>query len=114
METVSLPVRVMRQLGVQVLIVTNAAGGLNPDFNVGDIMVIQDHFGMVCVLHANYLIMCMFHLYNTRISVYSLPCVKKLVLKTWADQPIIGIFCSKRKDVMTLSCRIWSSMPHPI
>ena len=60
METVSLPVRVMRQLGVQVLIVTNAAGGLNPDFNVGDIMVIQDHFGMVCVFHANYLIMCIF------------------------------------------------------
>jgi len=44
-----LPVRVMRLLGVKLLIVTNAAGGLNPDFNVGDIMVIQDHFGLPCL-----------------------------------------------------------------
>mmetsp|Transcript_7719 Transcript_7719/g.7812 ORF Transcript_7719/g.7812 Transcript_7719/m.7812 type:complete len:286 (+) Transcript_7719:99-956(+) len=46
METVVLPVRVMRLLGVKLLIVTNAAGGLNPGFNVGDVIVIQDHFGM--------------------------------------------------------------------
>lgn len=50
MDKVVLPVRVMRLLGVKLLIVTNAAGGLNPDFNVGDIMVIQDHFGMVSLL----------------------------------------------------------------
>lgn len=36
----------MRLLGVKLLIVTNAAGGLNKDYKVGDIMVIQDHFGM--------------------------------------------------------------------
>jgi purine nucleoside phosphorylase len=36
----------MRLLGVKLLIVTNAAGGLNKDFKVGDIMIIQDHFGM--------------------------------------------------------------------
>jgi purine nucleoside phosphorylase len=50
MEQVILPVRVMRLMGVKLLIVTNAAGGLNPDFNVGDIMVIQDHFGLVFFL----------------------------------------------------------------
>ena len=49
METVVLPVRVMRMLGVKLLIVTNAAGGLNPIYNVGDIMVIQDHFGMPAI-----------------------------------------------------------------
>jgi purine-nucleoside phosphorylase len=49
MEVVVLPVRVMRLLGVKLLIVTNAAGGLNPLYNIGDIMVIQDHFGMVRV-----------------------------------------------------------------
>ena len=38
--------QVMRLLGVKLLIVTNAAGGLNKDYNVGDIMIIQDHFGM--------------------------------------------------------------------
>jgi purine-nucleoside phosphorylase len=47
MNKVVLPVRVMRLLGVKLLIVTNAAGGLNAKFNVGDIMVIQDHFGLV-------------------------------------------------------------------
>lgn len=46
MATVGMPVRVMRLLGVKLLVVTNAAGGLNPDYNVGDIAVIQDHFGM--------------------------------------------------------------------
>lgn len=48
MDQVIMPVRAMRLMGVKLLIVTNAAGGLNPDFNVGDIMVIQDHFGLVC------------------------------------------------------------------
>lgn len=46
MTTVGLPVRVMRLLGVKLLLVTNAAGGLNPDYNVGDIAIIQDHFGL--------------------------------------------------------------------
>lgn len=43
MQQVTLPVRVMRLLGVNTLILTNAAGGLNPDFTAGDIMVIEDH-----------------------------------------------------------------------
>ena len=47
MPTVALPVRVMKLIGVKMLVVTNAAGGLNPDYEVGDIAVIQDHFGGV-------------------------------------------------------------------
>jgi purine-nucleoside phosphorylase len=43
MAQVTLPVRVMRLLGINTLIVTNAAGGLNPAFSGGDIMVIEDH-----------------------------------------------------------------------
>ena len=43
MSQVTLPVRVMRLLGVNTLIVTNAAGGLNPAFDAGDIMLIEDH-----------------------------------------------------------------------
>jgi purine-nucleoside phosphorylase len=40
---VALPVRVMKDLGIQVLIVSNASGGLNPSLRPGDIMVIDDH-----------------------------------------------------------------------
>lgn len=40
---ITLPVRVMRLLGIQTLIVTNAAGGINPDFAPGDLMLIKDH-----------------------------------------------------------------------
>lgn len=42
-EDIVLPVRVMKLLGVRVLIVTNAAGGVNTDFAPGDLMVIRDH-----------------------------------------------------------------------
>ncbi|MFC5448009.1 purine-nucleoside phosphorylase [Paenibacillus aestuarii] len=45
-ETVSFPVRVMKELGVQTLIVTNAAGGINTSFKVGDLMVISDHLNL--------------------------------------------------------------------
>ena len=43
---VTLPVRVMHLLGVETLIVTNAAGGLNPEYKVGDMMVLKDHIFM--------------------------------------------------------------------
>ena len=42
----AMPVRVMKLIGVQQIIVTNAAGGLNPSYNVGDIMIIKDHINM--------------------------------------------------------------------
>lgn len=42
-DVVSFPVRVMKQLGVQTLLVTNAAGGVNTSYEVGDLMLIKDH-----------------------------------------------------------------------
>lgn len=43
MDDVVLPIRFMAVMGVESVILTNAAGGINKDFNVGDIMVIKDH-----------------------------------------------------------------------
>lgn len=43
---VSFPIRVMQQMGVTILIVTNAAGGLNSKFNSGDIMLVRDHINL--------------------------------------------------------------------
>jgi len=47
MAQVTLPVRVMQRLGVQTLIVTNAAGGVNPEFEPGDLMLITDHLNLL-------------------------------------------------------------------
>lgn len=47
MERVTLPVRVMSRLGVKTLFVSNAAGGLNPFFSVGDLMIISDHINLL-------------------------------------------------------------------
>jgi purine-nucleoside phosphorylase len=47
LRDVTFPVRVMRRLGAEVLIVTNAAGGLNEDFETGDLMVLTDHLNIM-------------------------------------------------------------------
>lgn len=47
MQQVTLPVRVMQLLGVETLIVTNAAGGLAPEFRPGDLMLITDHINFI-------------------------------------------------------------------
>ena len=46
MKQVTFPVRVMRALGVDTLFVSNAAGGMNKEFRVGDVMVITDHINL--------------------------------------------------------------------
>jgi len=46
LQQVTLPIRVMQRMGIEILILTNAAGGLNPDFTVGDLMLIEDHINI--------------------------------------------------------------------
>jgi purine-nucleoside phosphorylase len=47
MKTVTFPIRVMQLMGVEYLFITNAAGGLNPDFEIGVPMLIKDHINMI-------------------------------------------------------------------
>ena len=47
MELVTLPIRVMKVIGIQYLFVSNAAGGVNYDFHVGDLMIIRDHINQL-------------------------------------------------------------------
>ncbi len=56
MSQITLPVRVMKLLGVETLIVTNAAGGVNSEFNPGDVMLITDHLNLMGMTGFNPLI----------------------------------------------------------
>ena len=47
MNQVVLPIRAMQRLGIEILIVTNAAGAVNPDFEPGDLMLITDHLNII-------------------------------------------------------------------
>ena len=47
MAEVTFPVRVMQVMGVETLFVTNAAGGINPEFHTGDVMLINDHINLI-------------------------------------------------------------------
>lgn len=53
MSQITLPVRVMQRLGLEMMFVTNAAGGVNPDFVPGDVMLITDHLNLVGMTGAN-------------------------------------------------------------
>jgi len=53
MPIIGFPVRVMIRMGVKTLIVTNAAGGINPDFEAGDVMVIKDHIALIGMVGLN-------------------------------------------------------------
>ena len=53
MPAITLPVRVMNRLGLEMLFVTNAAGGVNPDFFPGDVMLITDNLNLMGMTGAN-------------------------------------------------------------
>jgi purine-nucleoside phosphorylase len=48
MQTVTYPIKVMKKLGVKTLIITNAAGSVNKDFEPGSLMLISDHINLMC------------------------------------------------------------------
>jgi len=53
MSQITLPVRVMLRLGLQMMFVTNAAGGVNPDFSPGDVMLITDNLNLIAMMGGN-------------------------------------------------------------
>ena len=53
MSQITLPVRVMQRLGLEMMFVTNAAGGVNPDFAPGDVMLITDNLNMLGMTGSN-------------------------------------------------------------
>ena len=55
-QQIVFPVRVMQVMGIETLVVTNAAGGLNPAFDAGDLMLIRDHINLIGMAGANPLI----------------------------------------------------------
>ncbi len=88
-ESVVMPIRVMKMMGVKTLIVTNAAGGINENFDVGDIMVISDHInftGRNCLMGKNddrfgVRFPDMSFGYSPELSKVAFDCAKKLGIK---------------------------------
>ena len=48
-KEVGYPIRVLKQLGIETLLISNAAGGLNPEYKIGDLMLIHDHISLLTV-----------------------------------------------------------------
>lgn len=47
MQQITLPIRVMKELGIEYLLLSNAAGGINPDYKKGDFVIVEDHINLL-------------------------------------------------------------------
>ncbi len=86
-QDVVFPIRVMKMLGIEQLLLSNAAGGTNPDFKVGDLMIITDHISQ---FHVNPLIGKNIDELGTRFPDMTEPYKKDLVAKAKAIAAAAG------------------------
>ncbi|OMH79419.1 Purine nucleoside phosphorylase [Zancudomyces culisetae] len=104
---VVLPVRVFKLLGVETLIVTNAAGGLNQEFNVGDVMLLNDHVSLPGLVGVNPLVGRNIDEFGARFpavnDVYSLE-LRKVAVRAWLDNPYL---VNERKLVLREGTYAW-------
>ena len=99
MDLVTLPIRVMKVLGIKYLFVSNAAGGVNYDFKVGDLMIIKDHINML----PNPLIGPNFDEFGPRFPDMTQPYSLELIAKAEAICERLGLTPYIRKGVY-LAC----------
>jgi purine-nucleoside phosphorylase len=98
-QQATLPVRVMHELGITLLIVTNAAGGINPDFRAGDLMLIVDHIGLNALVGHNPLWGPNDETLGPRFPALSKaydPALRRLAVEVAADQGLPlrqGVYC---------------------
>jgi purine-nucleoside phosphorylase len=99
LQHATLPVRVMHELGIGTLIVTNAAGGLNPAWRAGDLMLITDHIGLSAMIGHNPLWGPNDDSLGPRFPAMSKaydPALRRLAVKVAAEQGIElrqGVYC---------------------
>ena len=93
MDLVTIGIRVMKVLGIEYLFVSNAAGGCNPDYKVGDIVIIRDHINML----PNPLIGPNLEEFGTRFP--DMTCAYDLNLQTVAERILTDMGVSPKKGV---------------
>jgi len=81
MGRITLPVRVMQRLGCDKMVVTNAAGAIDPDFEPGDLMLINDHINMIGMAGANPLFGPNLEAFGVRFPDMSQPYDRELLAK---------------------------------
>ena len=93
MDLVTIGIRVMKVLGIEYLFVSNAAGGCNPDYKVGDIVIIRDHINML----PNPLIVPNLEEFGTRFP--DMTCAYDLNLQTVAERILTEMGVTPKKGV---------------
>ena len=110
MVMVGFPIRVMIRLGVEVLIVTNAAGAVNPDYEPGEVMLIKDHISLIAMAGLNPLRGPNIDEFGERFPDMSQPYDLKLIeaAKEAAKENGIFIptFCNDERLKPEASCRV--------